>query len=359
VKVKAREEEGVGRLMKMHFLFFWTCVLLVQCACTRASVITINWGKNETKALANTINTGDIVNWVWADSSPHGIKSIDAKFASSTIVAELGYNYSVQFWGTGTFSYECFVHSTMSGSITVVVADGEPTSSPTAFSTSAPDLTTSFAVPKVVQSGRALPAEWTLRLEIRTTRVFVNEYISFNTRSFCYIGDCRLVGPSIYLKAGDVVTLIIENHLGSNLNSTDSTSPQPNTTRLYMHGLHTDPYFSFNSVQPGTSETFELSLNSEHATGVHWYCSDTPGAAELHAMNGLVGAFYIEPQRVDDVPFAIQNAASFLMVVTKLVVVQETERSGGHVSQGCSANSTCDSVSQSPLCTGSAIMLCS
>lgn len=336
----------------MILLLLWACLLSAPLCSTTASIITINWTKSEIKTITSNIFVGDIVNWVWADSLPHGIRSIDAKFSSSTIVAELGYNYSVQFWGTGVFAYECSVHSTMLGSITVSTAPDEPTLSPTAFSTPVPDLSSTLVVPKVMKSGQALPAKWTLRLEVRATTIYINEYISFNTRSFCYLKDCRLIGPTLQVKAGDVVTLIVENYLENNLNSSDPSLPKPNTTRFYMHGLHTETQLAFEEIRPGTSKEFELDISLDHATGVHWYTSDTPGAAALHAMNGLLGAFYVEPQRLDDVPFAIQNAISYIMVVTKLVVVQETERSEGEVTQGCSTSSTCDSTVQSPLCSG-------
>ena len=334
-------------------LVLLACVLSAPSCITTASIITINWTKSETETLTNNINVGDIVNWVWADSLPHGIRSTDAKFSSSTIITELGYNYSVQFWRTGTFPYECSVHSTMTGSIVVGMSPGEPTLSPTVFSTPAPEFNPVLVVPKVISSGQALPAAWTLRLEVRPATIYINEHISFNTRSFCILSDCRMVGPTIQVKAGDVITLIMENYLESNQNASDPTLPQPNTTRFYMHGVHTEPHMSFEEVQPGTSsEEYLLDIPLEHATGMHWYTSDTPGAATLHAMNGLLGAFYIEPQRLDNVPFSIQNAASFIMVVTKLVVVQETESSGGAVTQGCSASSSCDATVQSPLCSG-------
>lgn len=318
-----------------------------------AAMVTINWSKNETDPILTTINTGDIVNWVWGDSYAHSIKSTDAKFTSSTIMQQMGYNYSVQFWGTGVYPYHCEVHSLiMTGEITVVTAAGEPTLSPTVFSTEEPDLSVQYSAPRVVKSGQALPASWTLRLEIRMHRVMINDRISYNTRSFCYLTICDTVGPTIQLKAGDTVTLIVENRLGHNLNESDINLKQPNTTRFYFHGLHLDPYLQFTTMLPGTSDSYLVEIPADQPTGMHWYSSDMPGAAELHTMNGLVGAIFVEPQRIDNVPFAIQNAAPFIMVVTRLIAVQETDSSDGDITQGCSASTVCDASFQAPLCTG-------
>mmetsp|Transcript_25818 Transcript_25818/g.43541 ORF Transcript_25818/g.43541 Transcript_25818/m.43541 type:complete len:739 (-) Transcript_25818:177-2393(-) len=319
-----------------------------------AAMVTVNWSKNETDPILTTINTGDIVNWVWGDSFAHSVKSIDAKFTSSTIMQQMGYNYSIQFWSTGVHPYHCEVHSSlMTGIITVVTAAGEPTLSPTVFSTEEPDLSTAYSAPRVVKSGQALPATWTLRLEIRMTRVTINDYISYNTRSFCYLTVCDTIGPTLQLKAGDTVNLIVENNLGHNVNASDSRLKQPNTTRFYFHGLHLDPFLQFTTMLPGTRDTFVVEIPVDQPTGMHWYSSDMPGAAELHAMNGLVGAIYVEPQRIDNVPFAIQNAEPFVMVVTRLVVVQETDPTDGDITQGCSTSTVCDATFQAPLCTGS------
>lgn len=327
--------------------------LLVLIPSGWAAMVTINWSTNETLALSTTINTGDIVYWVWGDSEPHSVKSTDESFTSSSIVQQMGYNYSYQFWGTGTFPYHCGIHSTiMSGTVNVVTSSGEPTPSPTAFTTPAPDLTTSYVAPKVVKSGQALSATWTLRLEIKMNKVYITDDISYNTRSFCYLSVCYKVGPTIQVKAGDVIKLIVQNRLGDNKNSSNPNFKQPNSTRFYIHGLHTDPFFQFSSNLPGSTSEIDIVIPNDQPTGIHWYSSDMPGAAELHTMNGLVGAIYVEPQRIDNVPFAIQNAAPFIMLVTSLVVKQETDTSGGDVTQGCSASSACSATIQSPLCTG-------
>lgn len=334
--------------------------IIVLCLLTRRSsavnTTIIEWGKDFLEnegleygdVLETNVYTGDKVTWIWTDSSPHGIRSSDNKFTSSVTVAEKGYNYTVQFLNTGTFPYECSIFPEMKGEIIVVTSPGLPTTSPTSFSTAEPDLSTTFSQPRSIDSKKVLPGQWTLELEVRWKRIYVTDTLSFNTRCFCYLTDCRLVGPTIKVKAGDMLTLEIKNSLGPN----NVPDKQPNTTRFYIHGLHIDPQSTFLGIDPGETKEVTINIPADHATGVHWYSSNTDGMSELHTMSGLVGAIYVDPQIIDDVPFAIQNAGEFMMVVTKVILKQECD-SFDEVTQGCGPDAACDPISQYPLCNAS------
>lgn len=76
-------------------------------------------------------------------------------------------------------------------------------------------------------------------------------------------------------------------------------------------------------------------------------------------MGGLVGALLVDfdlhsgSGNVDNIPSSLIDADAHLLVITKLMLEQET--TNGEVTQGCAQGWTCDADSQSPLCTGSEI----
>jgi plastocyanin len=65
------------------------------------------------------INAGDIVVWMWSDSAPHNVRSVDEKFASSPIFTGVGNTYEVTFYDPGTYPYDCSMHPQMQGVIVV------------------------------------------------------------------------------------------------------------------------------------------------------------------------------------------------------------------------------------------------
>lgn len=62
------------------------------------------------------ISKGGTVRWINYDNLPHNIQGDD--FSSELIYH--GYTYSFTFNNTGTYSYNCSVHSYMEGKVTVV-----------------------------------------------------------------------------------------------------------------------------------------------------------------------------------------------------------------------------------------------
>lgn len=66
-----------------------------------------------------TINVGDTVEWVNMDSAAHTVDSTDGGPLDSGNMAE-GATYSFTFNNAGDFAYRCDIHTSMTGSVTVM-----------------------------------------------------------------------------------------------------------------------------------------------------------------------------------------------------------------------------------------------
>lgn len=157
------------------------------------------------------------------------------------------------------------------------------------------------------------------------------------------------------MKPGDNLTVTLINELGTeSMVHAHNTMHSSNTTNLHTHGLHIDPAVDtvFLKAGPGESLRYEYQLQADHAPGLNWYHAHYHGSTTLQLMGGLVGALIVEPSASnrENIPSSIHSATSHLLVITRIIFVQET--SGGLVTQGCGSFFKCDVVSQSPLCTG-------
>jgi FtsP/CotA-like multicopper oxidase with cupredoxin domain len=133
-----------------------------------------------------------------------------------------------------------------------------------------------------------------------------------------------------------------------------NTIHSPNTTNIHTHGLHIDPNVDTVFVKAGPEEslTYKYHLPADHAPGLHWYHAHHHGSSALQLMGGLVGAMIVEPDvgSAQNIPASLTNADSTVLVISKLMLGQET--ADGEVTQGCGLGWTCDADSQGPLCTG-------
>ena len=167
---------------------------------------------------------------------------------------------------------------------------------------------------------------------------------------------CSYPGPTIRIKPGDHFTLTLINELGENPVDqvhTHNFMHSPNTTNVHTHGLHVDPDVDSVFVQaaPGDELEYPYELPDDHAPGLHWYHAHFHGSSAFQLMGGLVGAMIVDPVPSDNVPTSISQSDSHVIVITKLMLEQET--SDGEVTQGCADGWSCDADEQGPLCTGS------
>ena len=97
--------------------------LMFQSIIYSQTTYTIDWFTGVSVEDASvTIEVGDTVEWIWMDSLPHTVSSdSDAaeEFDSGTITG-IGETFSYTFTIVGENGYECEIHSTMDGVITVV-----------------------------------------------------------------------------------------------------------------------------------------------------------------------------------------------------------------------------------------------
>lgn len=87
----------------------------------------INWGLGDNSTPTSiTIEPGDTVEWTWTTVHPHTVTSMAGStetFNSGTLTG-MGQTYDHEFTMEGTNPYECTVHTTMNGVITVEATAG-------------------------------------------------------------------------------------------------------------------------------------------------------------------------------------------------------------------------------------------
>eukprot|EP01063_Lacrimia_lanifica_P011967 TRINITY_DN18618_c0_g2_i1.p1 TRINITY_DN18618_c0_g2~~TRINITY_DN18618_c0_g2_i1.p1 ORF type:complete len:815 (+),score=226.07 TRINITY_DN18618_c0_g2_i1:99-2543(+) len=183
-----------------------------------------------------------------------------------------------------------------------------------------------FEEPPVLYTRRG-KLEVTLR--VRVARLDAGAF-TVRTRQYCYehngVERCGPTGPTMNALPGDRVDVTIVNELDIPTNQGgkgSGTMRYPNNTNFYLHGVHGDPVGAsmFDAdVLPQSSKTYRVAVDDVHAPGVHWYHSHPHGAAALHVMGGLVGAFVVDPsidqQRL--LPNYIADMPTRLMVITHI-----------------------------------------
>jgi FtsP/CotA-like multicopper oxidase with cupredoxin domain len=98
-------------------------------------------------------------------------------------------------------------------------------------------------------------------------------------------------GPTLRLRAGDVLRLKLVNKLAEHSN-------------LHLHGLHVSPQGNsdnvFVAVDPGSSFDYEYRIPAGHPPGLYWYHPHHHGRVAAQVFGGLFGAIIVE----DPVPVA-------------------------------------------------------
>jgi FtsP/CotA-like multicopper oxidase with cupredoxin domain len=126
-----------------------------------------------------------------------------------------------------------------------------------------------------------------------------------------------LVGPTLRVKPGDVMRIIVKNNLpvaGPCTNSEHmtmgATSAVYNITNLHTHGLHVSPGDNpngthsdnvFVEICPGTSAPYEIHIPKDHPAGTAWYHAHVHGSTAVQVSSSMEGAIIVEGG-LDDVP---------------------------------------------------------
>lgn len=124
--------------------------------------------------------------------------------------------------------------------------------------------------------------------------------------------DSKLVGPTLRVKQGDVVNLLLKNQLPKespneiqaqfdqeNQNAYLDTVPASfNTTNMHFHGLHVSPTGNSDNVllaiAPQSNFPYEVTLPKDHPIGSYWYHAHAHGSTAIQVGSGMAGAIVIE-----------------------------------------------------------------
>ena len=122
----------------------------------------------------------------------------------------------------------------------------------------------------------------------------------------------QLVGPTLRVKQGDVINLLLNNQLPKESpdevqaqydqekkNAYLDTRPNPfNTTNMHYHGLHVSPTGNSDNVllaiAPQNQFPYEVKLPANHPIGSYWYHPHTHGSTSIQVGSGMAGAIVIE-----------------------------------------------------------------
>ena len=120
---------------EMRVSVFWVVLLLgLSSLCALLPVAEANGGAHEQVSIQNfafdpsslTINVGDSVTWTNNDGASHTASSTSGpeSFDSGTLAGSAFFNYT--FNTAGTYDYQCNIHTSMTGSITVMAPNNPP-----------------------------------------------------------------------------------------------------------------------------------------------------------------------------------------------------------------------------------------
>jgi len=66
-----------------------------------------------------TVSAGQTVEWIFQDTNPHTVTADDDSFTSPKTGLANGKTYSHTFGQAGTYTYHCFIHPQMLGTVVV------------------------------------------------------------------------------------------------------------------------------------------------------------------------------------------------------------------------------------------------
>lgn len=165
------------------------------------------------------------------------------------------------------------------------------------------------ALPEVVSSSGALSTTLYVDEFIMTDSTGTNKIRGFGTTAVLAGTDTTNVlrpGPLIRCKAGDQLTVVLVNNLGTagqqgadwGGTHTTNSHTDSDSTNLHTHGLHIDsdsPQDNvLNEVTRGTSYTYVYQVASDHMGGTHWYHPHHHGSTAIQVAGGMAGVIIID-----------------------------------------------------------------
>ena len=134
-------------------------------------------------------------------------------------------------------------------------------------------------------------------------------------------GDTLHPGPVLKFKAGDNVTLTVNNNLGPETGSYSELNSYHymNTTNMHTHGLHVSAESPQDNVlmtiEPGNSFSYEYDIPNDHAGGTFWYHAHHHGSTATQVGGGMIGAIIVEDE-AGDIPSAFFDLPEVVLLMS-------------------------------------------
>lgn len=130
-------------------------------------------------------------------------------------------------------------------------------------------------------------------LKVQMSKVTVGGWLELQRRTY----NGKIGGATWRVKPGDSISVRLENKLGPNKKTGRMNSLRnPNTTNLYLHGLHVSPNSNDAAleVEPGESRSFTYKIACDHPSGTYWYHPHYHGSAMFQTLSGMAGMIVVE-----------------------------------------------------------------
>ena len=142
--------------------------------------------------------------------------------------------------------------------------------------------------------------------------------VTLNTRLF----NGELPGPTLRIKAGDVLNVRFENNLiDQGIGFVHNSLSAPDESNLHFHGLHISGELPSDDVSlhlsPGQAYDYLIELPADHLPGTHWYHPHRHGSTTLQVGGGATAAVIVEDPP-GFLPADVASARDTLLVVNQV-----------------------------------------
>jgi FtsP/CotA-like multicopper oxidase with cupredoxin domain len=149
----------------------------------------------------------------------------------------------------------------------------------------------------------------------------------------------QLVGPTLRMRAGDTLELLLANRLPREMPPEIAHQIQQqasaahlgtlphsyNTTNLHTHGLHVSPVGNSDNVllaiPPETEFRYEIKVPAGHPAGSYWYHAHTHGSTAIQVGSGMAGTLIIEDESL---PAALLEATRREKILVFQTILYDT-----------------------------------
>ena len=154
----------------------------------------------------------------------------------------------------------------------------------------------------------------------------------------------RSPGPTLRVRAGDTLNILLKNNMPPELISTSSTKTGNNgfhdfsVVNLHTHGLHVSPLAPGDEVvntrvKPNQMHQYIYHIPDDHMGGTHWYHPHWHGAVSIHVNFGAAGMIIVE-DAVNQLPVELASMEDYIVATFNVDYDDITDITNGYV-QNC------------------------